>query len=454
MTQSFSLRKIPFVNDIPAETVENENTDKVKILELSNTIDEWEREILFSENGFYSLKGKETENKTKEFINDLENIINLRISKIVFADINSRQKAILIKNEKINLVKIQMELYEKSQLREWEYEVYENAIKAAKQRAVLYRTNSKVIAQAYNTAIDILEIMRDKEGWNNIIFSNKVKAFEADFYLSLINEFIKDKDINASVFYEKYKDKLNPEDKKNIEECINKLKNNVIAYNWAKELFSYNLSEDKNEKEISYIKDKTLVPLIKYFLKQFNDEKKRNKDEEINNRNEENWKEIIEILKVDPNKSILYIDGFLSEENQKYKKEYIKKIIENKYIKTDKEKFLEVLKELYEDYQKFKKKNISDLRYCFSDEDYKIIENFKNQTESQYNLFASDYEYIIKSFSENLITRTDTIYNFIKYVITAINNYKEINKKEPEPEVRNRIIKSALERYSKKKEGK
>ena len=53
---SFSLRKI----DVPSETVlDNDfSLDKVKILDFSNSIDKWEEELLLSDEGFFSLKGK------------------------------------------------------------------------------------------------------------------------------------------------------------------------------------------------------------------------------------------------------------------------------------------------------------------------------------------------------------------------------------------------------------
>ena len=419
MIQEFSLRKIPFIQENSADINNPENTDNVKILELSNTIDEWEREILFSENGFYTLKGKNVENKTKEFISNLETLINSKITKIVFTDINSRTQAVLLKNTKINAIKEQMELYEKKQLKEWELEVYESAISSAKERAVLYRYNSEIVSSSYNQAAKIIE-------------------------------FIKDKNVQASVFYEKYKNKLNVADRENIEYCIKELKNNVIAYNWAKELFSYNLSEKENEKEISLVKDKDIEPLIRHFFNEFKSERKKETESKKKEQNENNWKEIIEVLKTEPDKAILYIDFSLPKENQKNKKEYIKQIINKKYIKTDKEKFINLFKELYENYEEFKKKDISDLRTFFSEEDFKIIEELKKQTEEENIVFVSDYDYISKVLSDISDIKTEEIYNFIKYTISAINDYKKKNKGEIDIESRNKIIKSALERYNRK----
>ena len=67
--ETFSMRKIPFV-DKATQIIESNDAyiDRIKILELSSSIDEWEKEILFSEKGFYSLKGRDIDKKLKEFI--------------------------------------------------------------------------------------------------------------------------------------------------------------------------------------------------------------------------------------------------------------------------------------------------------------------------------------------------------------------------------------------------
>ena len=86
MTQSFSMRKIPFVQKENLFSDNSVNTNEIKILELSNIIDAWEKEVLFSNKGFFSLKGKDVENKSKEFAQELEKFINAQASKIIVSD--------------------------------------------------------------------------------------------------------------------------------------------------------------------------------------------------------------------------------------------------------------------------------------------------------------------------------------------------------------------------------
>ena len=83
---SFSLRKIDILVKNEFENTQKLSLDKVKILNFSNSIDKWEREILFSDNGFYSLKGKDVEDKTKEFYLELKKFVNMKISELKLND--------------------------------------------------------------------------------------------------------------------------------------------------------------------------------------------------------------------------------------------------------------------------------------------------------------------------------------------------------------------------------
>ena len=450
MTDSFSMRKIPVNQNIVDDADEANNSDNVKILELSNNIDLWEKEILFSDKGFFSLKGKETENKTKEFICELENFINSQINSIQLQNIISQEKLLEIKKNKINAVKSRMEIYEKSQLEEWERQVYDKSLNLALDRAVLYKNNPEVISSSYNNALIILSLMARKEQWDAKTILAKKEEFESDFYFSLINAFMADKDINASIYFNEYKDKLNIKDKDKLERSIEQLKNYIIAYNWAKELFSYNLSDDENEKELKSVKDKNIETLIRKFLSDFKSDKEKTKNEEEKKKNETNWQLIKQILSDEPDKAVLYIDYTLSNESIKNKKEYIKKIQKNGFIQTDEGKFIDTIKEIYTDYENFLKKDTSDLYNFLSEEDFKIIQELKNQTSDKYNFFVSDYNYIENFLKENSVNSEKEIYNLIKFIMSAKNSYTANNKREPDIESRKKIIDFALERIIKK----
>ena len=84
-SNNFSMRKIP-VSNKQNQDIDDINFDKIKILELCNSIDKWEQEILFDEKGFYSVKGKDVKEKLPEFEKELEDFINVKISEVSFSD--------------------------------------------------------------------------------------------------------------------------------------------------------------------------------------------------------------------------------------------------------------------------------------------------------------------------------------------------------------------------------
>ena len=186
MTDVYSMRKIPIVHKNSQDIVESD-VDKIKILELSNFIDEWEKELLFSEKGFFSLKGNLVENKTKEFLEELEQLINTKIYEINFSNQESKNIISEIKKKKLEAIKAQMLMYEKNEMKKWEFEVYEKGIKSCIQRAVLYKNNSEIIDSSFKNGISIIKTMADKEKWDNKTLTARKNVFEADFFFELIN---------------------------------------------------------------------------------------------------------------------------------------------------------------------------------------------------------------------------------------------------------------------------
>lgn len=448
--ETYSMRKIPFVQKIEAENFETDTSDKIKILELSNSIDEWEKELLFSPNGFYSLKGKEVENKSEEFCKELEKFITSGISKTRFNDDTSRIIMQEIKSKKMSAIQEQMQLYEYSQMKNWQREVFENAIKLCIQRAVLYKNNSEIVMTCHKSGLSVLEMMSETENWSSKTKTAKNANFESDFYYELINAFISEKDVRASIYFEKYKDKILKQNDENLAVAIKHLKDNIIAYNWAKELFSYSLEDAKNEKELKSIKDKEIQALARNYTAEFKQQKQKSEKKEKESRNEENWKEIINILSEEPDKAELHIDYTLDKESIGAKKTYIKSMRKSGYIQTDKNQFLLLLQMIFENFEKFKDESISNFRKCLSDEDYKLIENIRSYSAQEYNFFVSDYRFVQNQFNKLSVNDDDEIYDFVKFLFSVKENYVSTKKEEPDIEKRNKLIEAALERYTKK----
>lgn len=450
MTQSFSMRKIPFVQKDELFSENSVVTNEIKLLELSNIIDAWEKEVLFSSKGFFSFKGKDVENKTKEFSQELEKFINVQSSKIIVVDEKMQKMIEQMKVQKLNAIKQQMKTYEEEQLYQWQIDVYETALKSCIQRALLYKDVSTIVSSSLLQGISVLKQMSHKEKWNSKIYKIQKDNYISDFYFQLINAFVLDRDVKATLYFEKYKDKLKIKDKEELEKALDKLKNSVIAYNWAREVFSYELTDDESEKQLASIKDGEVEKLARKFLSDFAFEKKKSEENSEKEKNEQNWQEIIKILEVEPDKAELYIDYSLPEKSQNMKKEYIKNIRKDGYIKTDKKEFLDLLEKIYSDFSKFKNEKISDNRVNLSDEDYKIIEKLQTMSDEKYAFFASDYSYVKIQLEINDIGNKDEIYELIKFLLYAKESYTNTEEKEPDIEKRNKFILAALSRIQNK----
>ena len=138
MNTGIALRKIPAsLQENEPEIITDKGIEKIKVIELSAAIDKWEQEVLFGEKGFYSLKGREPEEKKKEYINELKRFIAREIAKMKFSEPFAREAAHKIKQEKLSAVKFRLEAYAQERLREWEISTYEEALSATIKKAVL-----------------------------------------------------------------------------------------------------------------------------------------------------------------------------------------------------------------------------------------------------------------------------------------------------------------------------
>lgn len=447
----FSIRKIPVTeSEIQQEALSDNHIDKIKILELSNIIDKWEQELLFSENGFFSLKGKTVEGKINEFVAELDGFIDSKIQEIAFVDNSSKKLAKTIKIEKIESIKRKMKAHEQTELKNWETEVYENAIKSSISRAVLYKSDVNIIESSLKNGLSVLKVMAENEDWTPKILKYREEKYKSEFYSSLIDAFIKDKNPKANFYFSKYKNILNLEDTEKFEKSIKELKNNVIAYNWARELFSYNMVKSEQEKEIKTIKDKEIEKIVRNYLYDFSLSEKKQEEVIAKEKNIKNWQEIIEIAKSDIDKALLYIDFNGKSDDIKSKKEYIKLIKKQDFILTDKKQFVSLLAEYFENFEKFKTKDISNYQSCFSKEDYELFSNLQKIDNIEFFKLNVDYKYVIDEIKKLKINKEEDKYNIFKLILTVNNEYKQNNNKNPDFEARNKLISTVLERFKNK----
>lgn len=450
--ESFSVRKIPTIlKEVNLSEIDNEKLDKIKILELCNLIDGWEKEVLFSKNGFFSIKGKDVKNKSKEFISELDRFISSKISSMNFEKEFSKQIVQEIKQKKIQTIKVEMQKYEQNQIKEWQFNVFENALSFAISRAVLYKSNEEIIISSYNNAQNVIKLISQQEKWDKKTYKSKKEAFDSKFYFYLISAFIQDKNSIAVHYFDKYKDYLFDDEKVKLEKNIKEFKVNVIAFNFAKELFSYNLSEEEQQKELKTIEDEQIKNAATKYLLEFVASDKKSKKEEEKQKNLDNWQEIIDMVKQDIDRSYLYIDYSLPNISITSKKHYISAMKENNCIVTDKKKFIELISEFFDDFISFKQKDIADYQAYLSVEDYNLFLNFQNLNIPEFEKINIDYKYLISRIKDINLKKQDDKYDFIKLMFSSLSEYKKNNKKDADLKTRNEIIDLILNRFKENK---
>ncbi len=447
-TNNYSLRQIP--EHYSNQKTENDEVfffDKTKILEFSNSLDEWEINILFGENGFYSVKGKDVEKKQKEYLSELENFVSKKYSELNLSSPDTKEIFSQIKQEKLNAIKEQMQLHTDKELQDWQLNVFENALELNKQKAVLYKNNQNIVDISLKNGLTILKLMSEQEKWKDEILRFNYKKYKSEFYSGIISAFILDKDIKACIYYEKYKEFLDKTVQTDLENAVKDLKVNIIGYNWAKELFSYNLPEDEQEKEFTKIKDELIRKSARAYIKIFNDIKKQQEENDYKLKNSDNWQKIVSNIKNNTSCYFLDIDFSLKEKDIKRKKEYIKKIIAGSYITSDEDEYLKLFDELTKDIQKFKKSDISDYICCLSEEDFNFFFELQQDKNNTIMLAAADYFYILNLLKKYKVTSKEDKYKLFKLYFTAIKDYETTNKKIADLSTRNNILNDIKDRY-------
>lgn len=456
LTSSFSLRKIPISQNENVLDVENSKyLDKVKILELCNLIDEWEKELLFSDGGFFSLKGKEVKDKSDEFIKELEKFINSKISVMSFYFDESKEAVQKIKQIKIENIQNKMIKYESQELYDWEISVYNNAINLSMQKALLYKEDTQLIEKFLKQGLSIIKLMSDREKWNNKILKSKKEKYLSEFYYSIIKSFLDDKDIRFFQYYEKYKNILDDEKKQELEKSIIETKDNIIAYNWAKEIFSYNWNDEKINQEINELKDENLEKLVKSYIEVLKKTEEEENDKSKKELVEKNWENIISLANKEPDKALLYIDLTQDRNVIEAQKKYINQFVKNGFIKTDKEKYTQILKKMINDFESFISMQLAEYRYLLSEKDYDFFHKLQKETSYEKQIkIISDYKFLLSELELNNIKKADQIYEFILLFQESLNEYKILNSKDADIEKKNKIIETITQRFRNlKKEG-
>ena len=157
----------------------------------------------------------------------------------------------------------------------------------------------------------------------------------------------------------------------------------------------------------------------------------------------------------EPDKALLYIDLTQDRNVIEAQKKYINQFVKNGFIKTDKEKYTQILKKMINDFESFISMQLAEYRYLLSEKDYDFFHKLQKETSYEKQIkIISDYKFLLSELELNNIKKADQIYEFILLFQESLNEYKILNSKDADIEKKNKIIETITQRFRNlKKEG-
>ncbi len=398
-------------------------SDYIKILELSNFIDNWEQTVLFSQNGFYTLKGKNVQGKTKELLEVLEKDTDKILSEEDFEVQLSYQKAEKIKRNKIQTIKEKMLAYEKSENLKYEIETTEKAIEASKEKAISYKNFPDTVEKCYLNALSAIGLKSEllqtsKEETNKII-----KEFNSDFFEGITKSFIDENSEDSKKFYSQNKNYILKEKQENLEKAIEQQKEKQLAFKQAKDLILKDINKTKAFDIISKTPNERIRKYTQIYFEGFYNSKENLEKEEKEKKNKETWENIDSGLAQNSDTALSYVDLNGSENEINAQINYIKTMIKDGEIKTDNKKFFELYKAAFEETSKFSETDLYNFKHCLNKEDFEFFLNLQKNIPE----IKNEYYELKQHFEKNE--------DFNTHLIKTYNLEKKIYEKNANKQI-------------------
>ena len=355
-----------------------ENTDLVKILELSNFIDEWEQTVLFSQDGFYTLKGKDVQGKTEELLEILKKDTEKVLEELNIKTSLSQHKAEKIRKAKIKTIEEKMVQYEQEEKFNYEIETVKQTIEASKNKAAAYKTFPEVVEKCYLNALSAISLKAGLEESSKTQVNEEIEKFNSEFFENIVWSFISENSDNAQKFYTQNRHYILKERQEIIEKSLGQMINKKTAFEKAKELIFKNSEKSKSLEAISKIKDEEIKKYTKLYFEGLFNSKENLRREEKAKLNDKIWKNIDKSLKENSDLALSYVDLNQEEEAINAQINYIKTMIKNGKIQTDNKKFFELFRCAFEEPQKYSEMNLNNSRHQLSKEDFEYLKDLQN----------------------------------------------------------------------------
>ncbi len=369
---------------------------KTRALELSNKIDQWEKEkLLDPENGYYSRLGKDAmrdengQGGAVNVLNDIESKINEEITKSGLTWGYGKQMAELVKTRKMDTLYRGATAHELKQVQSWGLNTLQEAENNAIQRGIIHRESPEIIDTAFaNGKVTLLQKAQLLH-WDEDTTRINLAKYNSDFYSGILHAYLQDGNLKATEFYEEHKDKLLPDAQKSY---LGQVKNNELKYkarSSAENLVYF--SPEEAYKFIDGIDNIDEQALTRQFYNTKVHEQDRLKKLQQDQLENNSWEKIKETLDIND------IDLGGSPETIKAQMSYIEQMKKYGRIATENSTYVELLEMSTYDAERFKTLNLNNYLPYLSESEFKEFKKRQQEIGSMaYSIIQDDNEKIDK----------------------------------------------------------
>lgn len=407
------------------------DTNEAKILELSNSIDFWEREYLLNPNGgYYSLHGEIAISKSSDYLSELDKFANDALQKIAIEnDAVLLEFAKNVKNKKVDTISKGISIHKYNETISWIKNTFNEAQNNSISKGVAYRNDLKAVEIALNNG---KTVTKQKANFLKINQEELLNEFLSHFHTEILFAYLKEENILARSYFNKYKNEIREDYLEIFENAVSKCEikkeANELALHFAQ------LDEFEANRNINAIKNEDLKNLTKSIYEIYFFEAKNQpivvKRELINN----SWKKVKNSL------SVMDVNFALDENVSKNQLQYIEEMKKYGEILTNANVYLDLRDLSIYNTQDFLNLDLITFSHELSENDLKIFENRQKNVNSPEFSVAKEDGFLIDKELQNLELSDKQKYEIIKSIENDFLYFEKLNKKLPSREDRKRII--------------
>ena len=361
---------------------------RTKALELSNKIDQWEKDnLLDPENGYYSKLGKDAMGKSGEYLENLNKYISDEATKEGLTWGYGKQMAELVKARKIDTIYRSVTSHELKQTQNWGLTTLDEAENYAITKGITNRNSPDVINTALANGKVTIAQKADLLNWDEDTTRINVTKFTSDFHSGVLNAYLQDGSLKASEYYEQHKNELLPDAQARY---LGGVKSNELKYKARTnaENLLY-LSPEEAYKRIDEIDniDEQMATRQMYGVKL--QEQDRIKEMHQNEAENTSWQKVQQSLDIND------IDLTARPETIKAQMSYIEQMKKFGRIATDYSVYMELQDMSTYDATRFKTLNLSNYAASLSEDEFKTFKERQRKIGSmEYTIIQDDNKLI------------------------------------------------------------